>query len=170
MKRTPMNRGSGFARPAYTAPPPAPVQPLGRVPNYTRVEYSGGGRSIPKKPRMENPHLLRMARGKPCLLRCTDLCEGDKSQTAVACHSNFQEHGKGMGIKASDQWSCWGCSRCHAALDSSYRASYEERQQWFDAGHARQIVEWKKIAEDKGAPAKDIEAAKWALRAIAEWL
>lgn len=165
MKRTPMNRGSGFARPAYTAPPTAPAQPLARVPNYTRVEYSGGG--LPKEPRIEIPHLMLMARrpGQICLLRVPGVCPypGMQRDDCCGCHGNGFEYGKGLGIKAHDFFTVRGCARCHLWLDSSYRASYEERQDAFRAGFQRQITEWRYLLTCADTPAKDREAVALAL-------
>lgn len=156
---------SGFARSAYTPPPAAPVRPLARVPNYTRVEYSGGG--LPKEPRIEIPHLMLMARrpGQICLLRVPGVCPypGMQRDDCCGCHGNGFEYGKGLGIKAHDFFTVRGCARCHLWLDSSYRASYEERQDAFRAGFQRQITEWRYLLTCADTPAKDREAVALAL-------
>lgn len=156
---------SGFARPAYTPPPAAPVRPLDHAPNYTRVDYSGGG--LPKEPRIEIPHLMLMARrpGQICLLRVPGVCPypGMQRDDCCGCHGNGFEYGKGLGIKAHDFFTVRGCARCHLWLDSSYRASYEERQDAFRAGFQRQITEWRYLLTCADTPAKDREAVALAL-------
>lgn len=165
MKRTPMNRGSGFARPAYTAPPPAPVRPLVRVPNYGIQPYSGGG--LPKEPRIEIPHLMLMARrpGQICLLRVPDVClyPGMQRDDCCGCHGNGFEYGKGLGRKADDCFVVRGCARCHLFIDSSYNATNEQRQDAFRAGLDRQIAEWRYLRARSDTPAKDREAVALAL-------
>lgn len=165
MKRTPMNRGSGFARPAYTAPPPAPVRPLGRVPNYTRVEYSGGG--LPKEPRIEIPHLMLMARRPQqiCLLRVPGVCPypGMLRDDCCACHGNSSIYGKGLGRKADDYFIVRGCAHCHTWLDTSFSSTNEDRQQAFLFGLDRQVIEWRYLLTCADTPAKDREAVALAL-------
>jgi ribosomal protein S27E len=119
----------------------------------------------PKTPRKENPALLKLAQGKPCLLRVK--CSGSSSETTVAAHSNSQIHGKGMGRKADDCYTVWACARCHTWLDSSYNATGEERQFAFNSALDRQIKEWRKMLTDgKWYPRHELEAAKWALEQL----
>lgn len=65
------------------------------------------------------------------LLPCQHcLAEG---QTQAA-HSNQLIHGKGRGIKASDEYTAALCVTCHQNLDSGSTMTKAERQQmWFDA-------------------------------------
>jgi hypothetical protein len=112
-----------------------------------------------KNPRQRNPHLLAMAEGKPCLLLSVENCQLDYGATTVAAHQN--EH-KGKGIKRHDFMSVWGCGPCHTWYDQSGSPLAEKRRA-FNAAHARQIEEWRKIAESPTAKPKDIAAAKWAL-------
>lgn len=113
---------------------------------------------FPKSPRQENKALLAMARDQLCLLRVGPCSPTD---TTVACHSNWSEHGKGGHIKAHDFWTVWGCARCHSALDGSYAMDKDAKKAAFMAAHERQIVAWKQIAET-GSP-KDKKTALWAL-------
>lgn len=116
----------------------------------------------PKTPRKENPALLKMAHGKPCLLRVR--CDGSPSETTVAAHSNSQKHGKGMGRKADDCYTVWACARCHTWLDSSYNATQEERQAAFEAAHKRQVKAWNDMVFDIGGKDyMDGRVARWAL-------
>ena len=64
-----------------------------------------------------NRRLLNLAhRVQECQFK-TPYCVGFQAHGCNPCHSNHQEHGKGIGIKAGDQWHCIGCNECHAAYD-----------------------------------------------------
>lgn len=57
-----------------------------------------------------------LARGKPCQIRLVGICNGDNS-TTVLCH--FRLMGlSGMGMKSPDWLGAWGCSACHAYVDT----------------------------------------------------
>lgn len=128
-------------------------------------------RSFPKNPRLENPHLLLMARReeRPCLLSVPGLCTAGYSLVACcACHGNGHEFNKGRNLKAHDFFSVWGCARCHNWLDSSYIASGQERHERFLFALARQIEQWAMIANGATRKPKDREAAEWALTHLIE--
>lgn len=61
--------------------------------------------------------ILNAARGENCTMR-TPLCNHDPD-TTVACHSNWEMHGKGLGHKAEDIFVAFGCSSCYHWLDAS---------------------------------------------------
>ena len=153
---------SGFARPQYEPAPATPPRRLERTPNYTTVAYRGGGRE--KEPRIEIPRLMLMARrpGQMCLLQIPRVCEGARDDTCH-CHLNGAAYNKGLGMKAHDPFGVRGCARCHTFLDSSYSATYEERQAAGLVGLARQIDEWKQ-QEHTLPDLKDREAVQTALR------
>ncbi len=46
-----------------------------------------------------------------------------------AAHSNWSEHGKGMGIKASDEYVAALCMRCHYQLDQGKDWDAQKRRQ-----------------------------------------
>jgi len=51
-----------------------------------------------------------------------------------AAHSNQLIHGKGRGIKASDEYTAALCFNCHAELDQGKNLTKEERAvMWIDA-------------------------------------
>lgn len=110
-----------------------------------------------------NPRLLKMARGRRCLLQLPG-CRGG-GETVVAAHSNSQAHGKGMGIKAGDQWSVWGCGPCHALLDQG-GLSRQEQERVFAAAHERQVSAWRRVAADPHEAPADRAAAAWAIEAV----
>ena len=113
--------------------------------------------AVPKSTPKRNPHLLRMARGQPCLLRLPG-CDGGGA-TTVAAHSNAHRHGKAMGRKADDCFSVQACFSCHVALDQG-PASRAEKETWFALAFSRQIKAWHRIAADPTAKPKDADAAR----------
>lgn len=51
-----------------------------------------------------------------------------------ASHSNSSIHGKGRGIKASDQFTASLCVSCHSMIDQGSQLSREDRSQlWLQA-------------------------------------
>ncbi|MFB2539476.1 hypothetical protein [Acinetobacter sp. c3-l95] len=48
-----------------------------------------------------------------------------------ACHSNFVEHGKGMGIKADDKYTIALCHQCHVDFDQYKGKNREQSKVWF---------------------------------------
>ncbi len=62
---------------------------------------------------IREPKILKAIHGSKCRLR-TAWC---RNGPAVPCHSNWQEDGKGQGIKAHDWFVVAGCSECHRWLD-----------------------------------------------------
>lgn len=142
-------------------PAPAP-RPLVRPVNV--ADCSGMAQPMAKPEPQRNPHLLSMARGRPCLL-LSRLCNHDTS-TTVAAHSNLLVHGKGRGRKADDCYSVWACSRCHTWLDSSYDADFSEKEEAFMVALVAQVDEFKAIADSAGSSPKDRAAALWALERL----
>lgn len=158
-----MLRRTGFKRKVYVPPPAAPLRALERPANVARV--SGIVRTVPKTVECRNPHLLTLAMDMPCLLRVSNVCMGN-TETTVSCHSNLGVHGKAGTRKADDQYSVWGCMACHKWLDQDKRPSYEEKVETFLAAHARQVLQWRKIASDPGRARRDREAVLWALQLL----
>lgn len=56
-----------------------------------------------------------------------------------AAHSNWAEHGKGRGIKASDEYTAALCQACHTEIDSGSRLNKEQRRYLWDMAHQRTI-------------------------------
>ena len=122
-----------------------------------------------KQKAYRNRTLLDMARGRECLLRIPGVCNYNP-ETTVACHSNQSKHGKGAGLKASDQFSVWGCSDCHRALDQG-NASREAKTLAFDVAHVRQVAQWVYIVKHSNESARFKKAAQEALDQLGmgEW-
>jgi hypothetical protein len=54
-----------------------------------------------------------------------------------AAHSNWAEHGKGRGIKASDEYTAALCQTCHTELDQGSHLSKDQRRQMWDRAYER---------------------------------
>jgi hypothetical protein len=65
-------------------------------------------------------------------------CEID-GQTQAA-HSNWAEHGKGRGIRASDEYTAALCLRCHFQLDQGNKLSKQERRDLWEKAHRKTIT------------------------------
>lgn len=150
---------SSFKRLQVVHMPPTPAKRLERPVVLADCSVMQQPQAKPEPQR--NAHLLSMARGRPCLLR-TRVCSYDNS-TTVAAHSNLLAHGKGRGRKADDCYSVWACARCHAWLDSSYDAEFEEKKTAFMRALMAQTDEWKSISSNKSSNPKDRASANWAL-------
>lgn len=61
-------------------------------------------------------NLRNYAKGKDCQIRLPGICNHDP-ETVVLCHIR-QAGITGAGQKAPDLQAAWGCSDCHAAVDS----------------------------------------------------
>ncbi|MFS2047532.1 nuclease domain-containing protein [Variovorax sp. Varisp41] len=177
-QRKPMARGQGFRRREQATRTPAEIeaacgfaddsgtfghQQQAATKPLRRGSYAAPppAAPVPKHPRAENPHLLRMAKGKPCLIR-SPLCNFDP-ETTVACHGGGVANGKGMAYKVSDALTCWGCSACNHYTDAYGGATKAQKAAAFMLGHLAQVCEWRAIAGSTQADPKDRAAAQWAL-------
>jgi hypothetical protein len=112
MKRSPMNRGtSQLARTGFKRSEPRSLNP-----HSGEVVRKGMKRSRKRATVAEGSKYLEACRGEKCFLAIPGVCNRDL-KTVVPCHSNQQQHGKGMGIKARHEFSLPGCSACHAWID-----------------------------------------------------
>ncbi len=75
-----------------------------------------------------NPKILAMAKECPRCMACGKANNG----TIVACHSNSQRYGKGMGTKAHDL-PAYLCAYCHDLLDGREKSnlSRQDREHMF---------------------------------------
>ena len=48
-----------------------------------------------------------------------------------ACHANWGQFGKGMGIKADDSYTITLCHDCHVWLDQYQEMARGEAKEWF---------------------------------------
>lgn len=151
MRRTRMKR-SGFKRKAVSAFSPFSGSAV--------LHGSTFKRKAPKKREGHDKRMLAACRGERCYLRVPGVCLLGPD-TVVPCHSNEQQHGKGMGIKARDEFTVPGCQCCHRWLDQGsaerdtkfgvWRAAYTEWLPIRDAklalvtdGSCRQCRHWRR--------------------------
>lgn len=73
---------------------------------------------------------LKLIRNLPCV-SC-----GHKAPSQ-ACHSNFQEHGKGMGTKADDYYTIPLCHQCHISFDQYIDVNRHDAKRMFNEWHAQ---------------------------------
>ena len=74
---------------------------------------------------MRSPKRLAEIRKLPCVR-----CGNPNSQAA---HSNSAKHGKGRGIKASDEFTIPLCHSCHSQFDQFKLGNREESERMFEA-------------------------------------
>lgn len=153
-----------FKRPTYerkrTVHQPIPAH-LRRSANFARAD-AGIPISAQKTEAHRNPALLEMARGRQCLLQFPDKCLNPSTETTVAAHSNWSEHGKSGARKSDEEYSVWACFACHSWLDQG-PATEAEKRATFNAAHQRQVQEWTLIASDPAEKQRFRRAAQWAL-------
>lgn len=117
MRRTPMKRGT---------------KPMSRG-SGLKAKKAWRHRYKPQRKR-PNREFAVMCHGEQCYLKIQGVgCEGP----VVPCHSNQQEHGKGMGIKADDWYTVPGCRACHHELDQGKNLSKEGRRHIWNAAFDR---------------------------------
>lgn len=73
---------------------------------------------------MRSKKRLKEIRQLPCVR-----CGQSPSQAA---HSNSSKHGKGRGIKASDEFTVALCFRCHHRFDTFQLGTRQESEALFD--------------------------------------
>lgn len=87
-----------------------------------------------------NARLLALAKGAPCLAAIPGICNGNP-ETVVAAHSNWQEHGKGVGHKVADCYICFACEACHSAIDHrTQRLEKDDRRYYWQRGFERTLL------------------------------
>lgn len=94
-----------------------------------------------REPRWECKKLRDSARDRDCTMQ-SPWCNHDP-RTTIWCHSNHDEHGKGMGCKAHDIFGFYGCSACHEYYDTTSRQkgySNDTRREWFRRAHERSLL------------------------------
>lgn len=104
-------------------------------------------RAPKKRPGYHEPKYLAACRGEPCFLQIPGVCRGER-ESVVPCHANWSAYGKGMGIKAKDEFTVPGCFRCHQCLDQGFSLTdAEKRATWEFAYHRWLPVRASKLQE-----------------------
>jgi len=87
-------------------------------------------KTYPKTAYVRSTALMKAYRTIPCQ-NC-----GRDDGTVCGAHSNWAEHGKGRGIKASDDKCASLCFACHTALDQGPASGELKRDMW-ERAHAK---------------------------------
>lgn len=64
-------------------------------------------------------------------LRALPCCQCHAPAPSVVAHANWGEFGKGMGIKANDEYTIPLCTECHFKLDTYQSQSRNRAKDWF---------------------------------------
>ena len=56
-----------------------------------------------------------------------------------AAHSNWAEHGKARGLKASDEFTAALCQKCHTELDQGARLTKEQRRMLWQMAYQKTV-------------------------------
>lgn len=125
-RKTTLAPGNGFK---------PPTKPMAR--GQARMRTSKPKSEKPKRAaRNTGPDYLAMCRGQPCYLLLPGVHYHDQA-SVVGCHSNQQQHGKGMGLKALDIYTVPGCAACHRELDQGQRFTKAEKFELWDDAYER---------------------------------
>lgn len=99
------------------------------------------------RPKVDGIDYLALCRWQRCYLQCAPACAS--IDTVVPCHSNQQIHGKGMGLKASDQYTVPGCQKCHTEIDQGKRFSKAQKFEIWDSAYSRWVIDREEILKGK---------------------
>jgi hypothetical protein len=64
----------------------------------------------------------KAAKGKPCMVRLPNICNGNP-ETTVLAHYRLAGY-CGTALKPPDSMAAWACSDCHDAIDGRIRTMY----------------------------------------------
>ena len=68
--------------------------------------------------RLVQDKLTKLARGRPCMVRLSGICNFDPETTVLA---HYRMIGiSGMGIKCPSIIAAWACSTCHGYVDTHH--------------------------------------------------
>jgi len=170
-RKKPMNRGTkpmkrtGFERKTYGPEPEASLPGMmtlvkegidsierlvaSTTPRQVRGTYAPVLTEVvnprPKFTYYRSTEIQMAVRELPCtaplLSSPTSLMFYCGSRGTAWAHSNWEVHGKGKNIKASDEFVAAMCSACHHELDQGHRLSEEQRKRFWWIAHCR-TVEW----------------------------
>jgi len=73
------------------------------------------------------------------LVACLDCQICGSGLMVQAAHSNMAQHGKGRGIKASDEYTAALCMSCHYDIDQGTKWSKAERQLAWTVAHYKTV-------------------------------
>lgn len=93
--------------------------------------------------------ITQSARGEQCTVRYWWVNYHDP-ETVVFAHSNKYRHGKGMGLKANDEFGAYACYRCHAIYDGHERRPDVVSKQYVDEKFEQGMNKTRQILKQKG--------------------
>jgi hypothetical protein len=131
-----MKRKTPLERMPFKAKPKLPVAPRKPADGGAITTYEGRKvkRRSPKKRDGHNQKMLDACRAQRCYLAIPGICCG-RIETVVPAHSNEGALGKGMGLKARDEFTVPGCYYCHYAIDQGGMFSYEEKKYFWRSAY-----------------------------------
>lgn len=89
---------------------------------------------VPKFEYVRSKALMQSYRQLPCQ-NC-----GAADGTVCGAHSNWHQHGKGRGIKASDVYAASLCFHCHGELDQGAAMDDAQRKQFWWRAHVLTVA------------------------------
>lgn len=93
-----------------------------------------------REPRIEIPKLRKSAKDAPHCMSCLTPNQGGN---LVLAHSNWQEHGKGVGSKAHDIFGAIVCQHCHDVIDGRAQNMITDgRRELWGKAHRATLVWW----------------------------
>lgn len=88
-----------------------------------------------------NRKLLDLAhRITECTVQLPEVCE-IRTEGCEPAHSNWFEHGKGMGLKAHDCFFAAACHSCHAELDQGNLYTAQQKREAWQRGFDRTLLQ-----------------------------
>lgn len=128
-QRTPMKRGT------KTLARTTPLQSRSESKPLALARTAMKRKAPKKRPKAERVY-AELCHGQECYVRLPFFTEHPR-ETVVPAHSNSQQDGKGMGIKAADEKTVPACFWCHAEIDQGKRLTKDERRAYWEDGYQR---------------------------------
>jgi len=89
------------------------------------------------------------ARGESCTLNLSGVCNYDPD-TVVWAHSNQGVHGKGLGLKAKDEYGAYACYPCHMTYDRQRNRPKDMPLSEVEEAFIMGMMKSRRILKDKG--------------------
>jgi hypothetical protein len=122
-----MKRNVPLKRTGFKRKPDSPFSSFAS--RGTALRRSEMKRRVRKSTVAEGSKYLAACRDEPCYLRVPGVCcLNPHDETVVPAHSNLQEHGKALGMKAKHEFTFPACGACHFWLDQSAVPTKEQRR------------------------------------------
>lgn len=121
-----------------------------------RTPMSRSSKAMKRKTRKQiaghhDKRYLEACRGEPCYLQLPGCRSYEGDPTVVPAHANGAAYGKGMGLKARDEYTVPACFYCHAELDQGFSLTKAEKAAYWDWAYTR----WEGVRARKMGVADD---------------